>query len=221
MQLRGVPANDDFATPQPLYAGLPTSAYGSNEFATRQAGEPEIAGNPGGASVWYSWTPSSSGDVPTSRLQLRSSHPLLGVYTGSAIDGLTEVDSADGNGAAECSSNGSKVRLHVTAGTMYRIAIDGRDGQQGSFELRVVQPATNDDFDQAEVLSSSLPASTYGSNTVPPSSPASPKSPAIRAALRSGTHGLRPVAVLPSSQPVSVSARTPCLASTRAQASPA
>ena len=164
MQLREVPANDDFVDAEPLYAGLPTSAYGSNEFATRQSGEPEIAGNPGGASVWYSWTPSSSGDVLMSACSYGSLHPLLGVYTGSAIDGLTEVDSADGNGTAECSSNGSKVRLHVTAGTMYRIAIDGRDGQQGSFELRVVQPATNDDFDQAEVLGSSPPTSTYGSN---------------------------------------------------------
>ena len=50
------PANNDFADAQAL-AGADATATGTNVDATKESGEPEHAGEVGGKSVWYSWTP--------------------------------------------------------------------------------------------------------------------------------------------------------------------
>src|SRR5688500_18604606 len=55
------PANDDF--PGDTLSGLPAAAAGENTDATMQEDEPDHAGVPGGASVWWSWTAPSSGPV--------------------------------------------------------------------------------------------------------------------------------------------------------------
>ena len=66
------PANDDFANSFTL-SGSATNASGTNVNATKQTGEPNHAGNPGGKSVWWSWTAPASGEVAlsTNRKQLR------------------------------------------------------------------------------------------------------------------------------------------------------
>ena len=46
-----------------LSPGLPREFSGSNQEATKQVGEPSHAGNAGGHSVWFSWTPDVSGPV--------------------------------------------------------------------------------------------------------------------------------------------------------------
>ena len=50
------PANNDFADAQAL-AGADATATGTNVDATKESGEPDLAGEVGGKSVWYSWTP--------------------------------------------------------------------------------------------------------------------------------------------------------------------
>jgi M6 family metalloprotease-like protein len=50
------PANDDLSNAQGL-TGSSTTVSGTNIGATKEAGEPNHAGNPGGKSVWYKWTP--------------------------------------------------------------------------------------------------------------------------------------------------------------------
>ena len=80
------PANDDFAAARQLGAGLPAYGGAVTKLASKEAGEPDHAGDAGGHSVWYSWTPASDG--PVARLDLRlwgDLDAVLAVYTGSAV----------------------------------------------------------------------------------------------------------------------------------------
>jgi hypothetical protein len=58
---------------------------------------------------------------------------LLAVYTGSVVSSLTPVASNDDNGAGGLWSS---VSFPVTAGTTYRIAIDGYYGDSGTTSIR-------------------------------------------------------------------------------------
>jgi len=149
LALRGRPGNDAFAAAFPLAAALPGYAYGENRLATKEPGEPNHAGELGGASVWYSWTPTSSGSVQISTCPLNGLDPVTAVYTGSELGTLKTV-AANDNGGAGCSAAASKVEFKAVAGTTYRIAVDGKGGSEGSFELRLRRaPPVNDDFADA------------------------------------------------------------------------
>ena len=124
--LTPVPANDDFADAMPLVGSVEeepgaksafywASAQGYNWNADKEEGEPEHAGDPGGASVWYSWTAPATGPVSISTC---AGKPLLvGFYTGASVGALTPVGTHD---FATCG-----VTAKVVAGTTYRIAVDG------------------------------------------------------------------------------------------------
>jgi hypothetical protein len=134
------PANDNFAGS--AISGADGSALGDNTDATAQAGEPLIAGSPPDRSVWYSWTAAENGPT-TFNLRDATFDTTLGVFTGGAVNALTSVASNDDfNGTTQ-----SKVTFTATAGTTYRIAVDGFNGAQGSFSLQYSQngPA-NDNF---------------------------------------------------------------------------
>lgn len=130
-----IPPNDAFENAAPL-PGLqqgpespfepPTDdryfrggVHGYNWGATKQPGEPDHAGNPGGASVWYSLTPRESGElwlsVPTYG---GVDGTLLALYEGSTLATLRPIGAGSGSFAS--------VRAPVTAGTEYRIAVDGK-----------------------------------------------------------------------------------------------
>ncbi len=49
------PANDMFAKALPV-TGTSIVVIGSNVGATKEPGEPDHAGDPGGLSVWWTWT---------------------------------------------------------------------------------------------------------------------------------------------------------------------
>jgi hypothetical protein len=133
------PANDDFSNAQTVTAeSLESGAFyrvdvpGFNWNATKEEGEPAHAGDPGGASVWYSWTAPASGSAHVVATSGAFESPLsgiddgglLGVYTGSSVDALTSV------GSLGVSSR--EVALEVSAGTTYEVAVDGRfDGSAG------------------------------------------------------------------------------------------
>jgi len=68
-QYTPAPANDDFNSRSRLF-GARILTQVSNAGATKEAGEPDHLGNPGGSSVWYSWTASASGRVTLSTNQL-------------------------------------------------------------------------------------------------------------------------------------------------------
>lgn len=164
LELRGRPHNDDFADAQQISPSLPEFVSGDTRLASKQESEPDHAGDPGGASVWYSWTPSSSGPVGISTCSFSGIDPLLAVYTGSSLEDLTEVASNDGGGSDECSEGDSEVRFGADVDTTYWIAVDGRDGSQGRFSLDLSAPPANDDFSNAEMLGTELPLSRFGTN---------------------------------------------------------
>ena len=163
------PGNDDFASAQVIGPGLPLTVSGSNSEATKQAEEPDHAGNAGGHSVWFEWTPSSSGPV---RLQVTSCFAslhtaLVAVYTGSAINALTPVATKAMPNASNCFfSEPEQLEFSVAAGTTYRIAIDGRDGQEGSFFLTLAPPPPNDDFASAATIPVILTNVVYHRSTI-------------------------------------------------------
>ena len=126
------PPNNDFANAQ-LIGGNAGSVTGSSVNASKEAGEPNHAGNVGGGSIWYQWQAPASGTVS---LDTRGSgfDTLLGVYAGTNVGALTVIASNDD----EDFSGGvltSKVVFNVVAGTVYRIAVDGFDGATGSVFL--------------------------------------------------------------------------------------
>lgn len=128
--LAAAPSNDAFATPTLLAAAGGTLATSSAE-ATKEAGEPNHAGDAGGASIWFSWTPGFTGtaSVDTSGSDFDT---LLGAYTGSSVSALTRVASND-----DISGTGttSRICFSVTAGTTYAIAVDGYAGDSGNVAL--------------------------------------------------------------------------------------
>src|SRR5436190_4540061 len=117
--------NDQFANAIPL-VGPVVSTTGNNLTATKQfggggGGEPTfIAGNLGGASVWWTWTATASGPT-TIDTEGSDFDTLLGVFTGEAQNRLTLV--ADNNDFG--GNTWSRVQFDAIAGTVYRIVVDG------------------------------------------------------------------------------------------------
>ncbi|HET9198442.1 MAG TPA: hypothetical protein VFN92_09335 [Solirubrobacterales bacterium] len=121
------PPNDDFAdaadltaagqgyeleTDEPFYfARLESYNWG----ATKEPGEPDHQGDPGGASAWFEWTAPATGTARMSMCCFGS--PLLGIYTGGAVDALTALPTE--------SEFPPELRAEVTAGQTYWIAVDG------------------------------------------------------------------------------------------------
>lgn len=93
------PANDDFEDATALKGSVTEEpggarfynafAEGYNWNATKQAGEPNHGGDPGGASVWYDWTAPASGNARVDACA--SIDSLFGVYVGDRVDALTPV----------------------------------------------------------------------------------------------------------------------------------
>jgi hypothetical protein len=158
-----------FANAQAI-SGSSGTVTGSNVGATKESGEPNHAGNSGGASIWYRWTPAAGGSVTIDTLG-SSFDTLLAVYTGSAVNALTSVASNDDC----CGGRQSKVTFTATGGTTYQIAVDGYNGKTGSVNLdwsQAVAPA-NDMFANAQAISGSSGTAT-GSNVGATKEPGEP-----------------------------------------------
>jgi hypothetical protein len=122
--------NDNFANAQ-VISGNSGTVTGSNVWATKEPGEPNHAGNAGGASVWYRWTPSTSGSATIDTIG-SNFDTLLAVYIGSAVNSLTLIASNDDIGGGNLQS---RVTFSATAGTTYSIAVDGYGGATGNITL--------------------------------------------------------------------------------------
>ena len=159
------PGNDDFANAEPLYSALPSYGNAGTRLATKQSGEPNHAGQPGGHSVWFSWTPPVSGPVAVSACAVSGDiDTLLAVYTGSSLAGLTPVAGNDDDASVGCRAGGSEVEFDAVAGMTYWMAVDGKDGSWGRFGLELVGPATNDDFAKPHSLGVGLPTLELSTN---------------------------------------------------------
>jgi hypothetical protein len=136
-----VPPNDDFANRAGMKdLGGNAFAFGTTEGAGREVGEPAHGGSSTGASVWYAWTAQRSG--PTTVYFCNGSfHPVIDVYAGAALGALTSLG-APSPGASSldpmCSlGDAAGTVFPALAGQTYAIAIDGANGDWGSFELRL------------------------------------------------------------------------------------
>lgn len=136
------PANDDFQNAIPLERVVSefdppnlyqAPAFGYNWGATKESGEPNHAGDLGGASVWYTWTAPVSGPAEI-YLCCSFSNQEIGFYTGEAVNALTPVVESGFS------------TFPVTAGQTYRLAVDGRHdyGEEGpwmgSFNVSISMP---------------------------------------------------------------------------------
>jgi len=172
LETRVTPAfNDNFADATPLVGQFDTDFFGNYEFDpvtfdvfpfTGEAGEP----NHGGAaapieSAWYRWTAPVSATTTINVLDFTFSVEVaLAVYTGTAVNALTEV--ASSVAPFDCT-----VRFDAVAGTTYSIAVDS--GGPGIFDYELILSAfprpANDDFADAVVLDGSAVPVAVSSGT--------------------------------------------------------
>ena len=131
----GTPPNDNFANAISITLNSNTALVtGHTTNATKQAGEPNHAGNAGGHSVWWRWAAPNDGPVT---LDTRGSYSdtTLGAYTGSAVNALTELASDDdiNDGVVQA----SQVTFMALSGTTYYFAVDGFDGDTAGVTLNM------------------------------------------------------------------------------------
>ncbi|HEU0010095.1 MAG TPA: Ig-like domain-containing protein, partial [Verrucomicrobiae bacterium] len=115
------PPNDIFFNAIPINGPIAT-VTGSNVGASKNfGGEPFLVGGSfGGASVWWTWTATASGQT-TIDTEGSDFNTLLGVFTGTVPNQLTLIadnDNFEGN-------QWSRVMFNAVAGTTYRIVVDG------------------------------------------------------------------------------------------------
>lgn len=124
-----VPPNDNFAN-RIVLAGSNVALTAHNTNATKEAFEPNHAGNAGGKSVWWTWTAPAGGYVTNSTTG-SSFDTTLAVYTGDSLAALDLVAQDNNSG----SGSSSRVIFHASAGITYQIAVDGYKGAFGSIVL--------------------------------------------------------------------------------------
>jgi PKD repeat protein len=145
--------NTERFRPEEETGGFTLSQSFSTVGATKEEGEPNHAGQPGGASYWYSYTAPGNGTLEFSTAGSTFSS-ILAVYTGPGDSFSTLV-----NVGAAFTTNyvlqGQPVVVvtNVTTGTKYFIAIDGYLGASGASHLGIVLTAGTN--------------ATAGTNTVP------------------------------------------------------
>jgi uncharacterized repeat protein (TIGR03803 family) len=163
------PVNDDFVNATAIIGSSGTIS-GNNSGATREAGEPDHAGEPGGRSVWFRWTAPASGEYSFNTAG-SVFDTLLAVYTGASVNALTLVASNDQAGASFTSA----VSFSATSGTTYQVAVDGDAGQMGPLTLNwvVEPPPINDNFANATEITGSS-GSISGSNIAATKEPGEP-----------------------------------------------
>ncbi len=130
-----LPVNDSFANRISIN-GISNVVFGATVNATKEAGEPNHAGNTGGKSVWWSWTAPASGQFILSTAG-SDFDTLLVIYTGSVVSSLSSIAASDD---AQSQTRSAALVLTATAGTTYQIAVDGYNGDAGNVRL-VLRPA--------------------------------------------------------------------------------
>ncbi len=123
------PPNDNFANAQ-VISGCSGSVNGTNVGATKESGEPNHLpdGSGGTHSVWYRWQAPVSANVIIDTIG-SNYDTALGVYTGTAFNNFVTIRQNDDITPAVVQV--SRVTFDATAGTIYRIAVDGFDAGDG------------------------------------------------------------------------------------------
>jgi hypothetical protein len=124
------PPNDAFSAAEEM-SGPWGRLEASNELATFEPGEPGHAGEGGGRSIWWTWSPPGPG-LATIHTFGSAFDTLLAVYQGGSVSSLVELASSDD---ANDVAFHSLVTFEAAAGAVYRIAVDGFEGAQGVVSL--------------------------------------------------------------------------------------
>ena len=125
------PPNDNFANATVLTTGS-GSLTGTNANGTRELGEPIHVGYMGDKSVWYSWVSPVNGQVTFDTVG-SNFDTTLAVYIGSAVNQLLNV--AQNDDIVAGTNKVSRVQFNITAGTTYRVVVNGWNGEFGSITL--------------------------------------------------------------------------------------
>jgi subtilisin family serine protease len=128
----GVGNNDYFAGRETLdpNGGVVTA---SNLGATREVGEPTINFSGTYRTIWYSFVPASDGAL-TIDLVGSSFDTVLGVYTGSAVSGLTKVAENDDEDLSRGILS-SKLTTQVSSGVPYHLQLGSYSDTGGSIQM--------------------------------------------------------------------------------------
>ena len=123
---RAAPVNDNFADALELIGT--SSSTGSNVGATGESGDPTD-----GNSVWWKWTAPSNIEVTVDTCR-SNFDTMLSVFTGPAVDNLTQVASDDDS----CDSQ-SRVTFTASFETTYYIAVTGYHDRTGAVVINLVE----------------------------------------------------------------------------------
>jgi hypothetical protein len=129
------PANDDFASAESVGTALPLNLPADSSGASLETGEPtpSCATDSFGNTVWYAFTPTTSGSFTANALSASFS-AILAAYTGSSLQALSELG---------CSTPGEfLLTFQAQAGTTYYIQIGGffNDGSPFQFSFDTAAP---------------------------------------------------------------------------------
>ena len=126
------PPNDFFAYATAL-SGTSGTVTATNTVASKEVGEPNPAGNTGGKSLWWTFTPPSDGSL-TLTTAGSSFDTIMGLYTGTNVADLTTV--VDNDDAYSGVPGGySYISQAVRSGQTYYILVDGYNGASGTISL--------------------------------------------------------------------------------------
>ena len=124
--------------------GFTLSQAFSTVGATKEEGEPDHAGQPGGASYWYSYTAPGNGTLQFNTTG-STFDTILAVYTGPG-DSFSTLVNVGAAYATNYAQQGQPAVLvtNASTGTKYYIAIDGYLGASGAARLNIIlNQATN------------------------------------------------------------------------------
>lgn len=168
--LGAAPANDLFADRQVLPAGFPggepIEVTGSNVDAMKEEDEFIPGSSPAGHSVWFEWEAANDGWV-TIGVCDNEFPTVLAVFTGLAINSLTQVGGTNDTEGPDCPFEGRQYTFSAVAGTKYVIAVDGNvfhlpesppPVTEGAIELRIEETPVppNDEFENATEIAGNI-----------------------------------------------------------------
>jgi hypothetical protein len=164
------PANDLFANRQ-VVAGTNISIWSDNTFAELEPGEPSLAANLAGKTLWYSWTAPFTGHVGVKGCS-PSFFPFVAVFVAPTL-GAPRLDQLQ----LVCCAR-DIVEFVIVEGTEYFVQLDGCDYASGDLGLALwavpFLTPTNDQFADAAALTNlydEVVASVVGA-TLEPGEPA-------------------------------------------------
>lgn len=129
------PANDSWSQATTV-AAIGTGVFGTNTFASREAGEPSHADNAGGRSLWWKWTAPSNGTYTVTTLG-SGFDTVLGVYRGTNVSAL--VHAAANDDAGPGTNVFSQATFTGALGSNYYFAVDSALAPDGTMGAGTVQ----------------------------------------------------------------------------------